>query len=134
MKFKLLILLSSFSLLTACQVVSPIFVDYNGVRMDVAKWINNHQLLTMQQKRSLAQLSKAQQKLVNIEKIKPDQKLAIAKENTIALHCANLHVSQRKIEQLQDHIFEADRKAVILKQMDEQFPKVKIDVNSIQCE
>ena len=67
MKFKLLILLSSFSLLTACQVVSPIFVDYNGVRMDVAKWINNHQLLTMQQKRSLAQLSKAQQKLGSVD-------------------------------------------------------------------
>ena len=65
----------------SCQVISPIFVDYNGVRMDVARWINNQQLLTMQQKRSLVQLSKAQQKLYRIEHIPEDQKLAIATQN-----------------------------------------------------
>ncbi|MDN5511831.1 MAG: hypothetical protein L0G53_06190 [Acinetobacter sp.] len=45
---------------TACQLISPLFVSYNGVRMDVARWINNQQLLSMQQKCSLAQLSKTQ--------------------------------------------------------------------------
>ncbi|WP_228146611.1 hypothetical protein [Acinetobacter sp. ANC 3903] len=65
--------------------------------MDVARWINNQQLLSMQQKRNLAQLSKAQQKLYQIEQIPQDQKLAIAMQNQIALHCTRLYVSEHKI-------------------------------------
>ena len=66
--FKLITLGLIISISTGCQVVSPLFVDYNGVRRDVAKWINHQQLLSMQQKRSLVQLSKAQQQLYYIDK------------------------------------------------------------------
>lgn len=59
-KTKILILLIGLSSLGACQIISPIFVDYNGVRRDVAQWINEQQLMSMQQKRSLAQLSRAE--------------------------------------------------------------------------
>ena len=90
MRIQYLLIAMFIPMLGACQLISPIFVDYNGVRMDVAKWINNHQLLSMQQKRSMAQLSKAQQKLVRIDTIPDDQKLSISKENSIALHCAHL--------------------------------------------
>lgn len=88
--FKLIAINLIAVLSTGCQLISPLFVDYNGVRGDVASWINNQQLLSMQQKRSLVQLSKAQQKLYQIEQIPEDQKLAIAKQNQIALHCAYL--------------------------------------------
>ena len=134
MNSKILCLGIFIPVLTACQLISPIFVDYNGVRRDVAEWINQQTFLSMQQKRSLAQLSKAQQKLVRIEMIKESDKLTVAKENAIALHCAHLHASEQKIQQLQDQIFEAERKATILKIFDEQFPKVKLDSTSIQCE
>ena len=66
--FKLITLGLIISISAGCQVVSPLFVDYNGVRRDVAKWINHQQLLSMQQKRSLVQLSKAQQQLYYIDK------------------------------------------------------------------
>ncbi|OTG81795.1 hypothetical protein [Acinetobacter sp. ANC 4648] len=134
MKFKLFTLLACSMILTACQVISPIFVDYNGVRMDVAKWINQQQLLNMQQKRSLVQLSKAQQKLYHIEKIKDDEKFKITQENTIAMHCAHLYLTDHKIQQLQSKIFGDAEKQAILEAYNQHFPKIKIDVNTIQCE
>ena len=119
---------------TGCQVISPLFVDYNGVRMDVARWINNQQLLSMQQKRSLAQLSKAQQKLYRIEQIPEDQKPAIAKQNQIALHCAYQHLSEHKIKQLQAVVFGQDKKDVILEKYNQEFPQIKLAASAIQCE
>ena len=133
MKIKSLVLILSLTLLTACQTISPIFVDYNGVRMDVAKWINQHQLLNMQQKRSMVQLSKAQQQLQRIDNIPETQKLAIAKDNSIAMHCAQQHLTESQISQLQQQIF-GDDKQRILDIYDQKFPKLKLDVNAIQCE
>ncbi|RZG82113.1 hypothetical protein EXE10_12360 [Acinetobacter sp. WCHAc060033] len=133
MKIKSLVLILSLTLLTACQTISPIFVDYNGVRMDVAKWINQHQLLSMQQKRSMVQLSKAQQQLQRIDNISETQKLTIAKDNSIAMHCAQQHLTESQISQLQQQIF-GDDKQRILDIYDQKFPKLKLDVNAIQCE
>ena len=134
MRIQYLLITTLIPLLGACQVISPIFVDYNGVRMDVAKWINNHQLLSMQQKRSMAQLSKDQKKLVRIDTIPDDQKLNISKENSIALHCAHLHLSAKQIDQLQNQIFDEKDKERILKKYDQEFPKLKLDSSTIQCE
>ena len=133
-KIKLLVLLLVIGNLTACQLLSPIFVDYTGVRMDVAKWINRQPLLSMQQKRSLVQLSKAQQKIHSIENLSEAQKLKIAQENSIALHCAGLYLNQNKIEQLQSQVFGDVEKQQILARYKQQFPKVKLDSRSIQCE
>ena len=121
-------------LITGCQMISPLFVDYNGVRMDVARWINNQQLLSMQQKRSLAQLSKAQQKLYRIEQIPENQKLAVAKQNQIALHCAYQHLSEHKIKQLQAMVLGQDKKDAILKKYAQEFPQIKLAASAIQCE
>ena len=132
--FKLITLGLIISISAGCQVVSPLFVDYNGVRRDVAKWINHQQLLSMQQKRSLVQLSKAQQQLYYIDRIPVEQKLALATQNQIALHCAHQYLSENKINQLQELIFGADNKHTILQQYDQQFPKVKLAASAIQCE
>ena len=133
MKIKYTLVSLGLTLLSACQVISPVFVEYNGVRMDVAKWINNQQLLSMQEKRSLVQLSKAQQQLVRIDNIPESKKIDIAKENAIAMHCAQQHLSANKIEQLQTVIF-TDDKLRILTTFDQQFPKLKLDAKSIQCD
>lgn len=119
--------------LSGCQLISPIFVDYNGVRMDVAKWINKQTLLSMQQKRSLVQLSKAQQKIQNFSALDQAKSFAVAKENAIAMHCANLHLSQKKIEQLQVHIFDT-KKQQILQNYQQHAPMIKLDEKSIQCD
>jgi hypothetical protein len=119
---------------SGCQVISPLFVDYNGVRMDVAKWINNHQLLSMQQKRSLVQLSKAQQKLYQIENKSEEQRIQIIKENMIAMHCAQPYLTEHKIKQLQNQIFDHDEKQQILDIYNQQRQKITIDLNSVQCE
>ena len=131
---KALLTISLLTTLTACQLVSPIFVEYNGVRMDVAQWINQQPLMTMQQKRTLAQLSRAQQKLVKIDQITEHDKVAISTQNAIALYCANQHLSPKKIGQLQDQIFNAADKKRILEKFDQEFPKVKLDTSKIECD
>ena len=133
-QFKLIAISLIATVITGCQIISPIFVDYNGVRMDVAQWINHQQLLTMQQKRSLAQLSKAQQKLYRIEQIPENQKLAVAKQNQIALHCAHLHLTENKINQLQVMVFGQDKKDAILEKYKQEFPQIKLAASAIQCE
>lgn len=74
--------------------------------MNVAKWINQQQMLGMQQKRRLVQLSTVQQKL---SKINSGNESDIANENAIAMHCGTLHLSKHKISQLQDRIFGQDK-------------------------
>jgi len=131
--FKLIGISTIALLSTGCQLSSPILVDNNGVRGDVATWISQQQL-SMQQKRSLVQLSKAQQKLLQIEQIPQDQKLAIATQNQIALHCAYLYLTEDKINQLQSIVFGKENKSQILEKYDQEFPKVKLDASAIQCE
>lgn len=119
--------------LAGCQLISPVFVNYHGVRMDVAKWINSQALLSMQQKRSLAQLSRAQQKIHSFSAKDEAARFAIAEENQTAMHCASLRLSQKKIEQLQHQIFGADREHA-LQNYQQQAPLLKLDEKSIQCE
>ena len=132
-KIKILILLISLSSLSACQIISPIFVDYNGVRRDVAQWINQQQLMSMQQKRSLAQLSRAQQKIERYPEYDQTQRLAVTRENQIALHCVRLHVTEHKIRQLQQKIY-AGETQTILNRYEQLSPQIKLDPTSIRCD
>ncbi|MDM1334534.1 hypothetical protein HXZ93_00480 [Acinetobacter pseudolwoffii] len=132
-KINILILLLSTLAITACQVISPIFVNYNGVRRDVARWINHQQFMSMQQKRTLAQLSRAQQQIKRYPEYDQTQRLAIAKENQIAFYCARLHVNEHKIQQLQQQIFAPETQA-ILNQYEQLAPQIKLDPASIQCD
>lgn len=132
-KIKIFILLIGLSSLSACQIISPIFVDYNGVRRDVAQWINQQQLMSMQQKRSLAQLSRAQQKIERYPEYEQSQRLAVTRENQIALHCARLHVTEHKIQQLQQKIY-AGETQTILNRYEQLSPQIKLDPTSIRCD
>ena len=132
-KIKIFILLIGLSSLSACQIISPIFVDYNGVRRDVAQWINQQQLMSMQQKRSLAQLSRAQQKIERYPEYEQPQRLAVTRENQIALHCARLHVTEHKIQQLQQKIY-AGETQTILNRYEQLSPQIKLDSTSIRCD
>jgi len=132
-KIKIFILLIGISSLSACQIISPIFVDYNGVRRDVAQWINQQHLMSMQQKRSLAQLSRAQQKIGRYPEYDQSQRLAVTRENQIALHCARLHVTEHKIRQLQQKIY-AGETQTILNRYEQLSPQIKLDPTSIRCD
>ena len=132
-KIKIFILLIGLSSLSACQIISPIFVDYNGVRRDVAQWINQQQLMSMQQKRSLAQLSRAQQKIERYPEYDQTQRLAVTRENQIALHCVRLHVTEHKIQQLQQKIY-AGETQTILNRYEQLSPQIKLDLTSIRCD
>ena len=134
MKYKCVGVAMLSALLGACQWAGPIFVEYNGVRRDVAEWINGQNLLTMQQKRSLAQLSRAEQPLLHADKAEDSAtRLALAKSHQEAMHCAYLVLPAEKIDQLQEQVWGAD-KARVLAYYQQHFPKLKLDANSIQCD
>ena len=134
MKYKCVGVVMLSALLGACQWAGPIFVDYNGVRRDVAEWINGQNLLSMQQKRSLAQLSRAEQPLRRADKAEdPARRLVLAKSHQEAMHCAYLVLPAEKIDQLQEQVWGAD-KARVLAYYQQHFPKLKLDANSIQCD
>jgi hypothetical protein len=78
-----------------------------------------------------AQRIQAQQKLYRIEHIAEDQKLAVATQNQIALHCARLHLTENKINQLQSIIFRENKKAAILQKYPQEFPKIKLSASAI---
>ena len=133
MQKKMITLLLSMGIFTGCQVISPVFVDYNSVRRDVAQWINHHTFLSMQQKRSMAQLSRAQQKIVRFADLNTEQQLELARENQIALSCASQHLSQKQIQQLQQQIFD-EKTAKVLLSYEQLAPKIKLDASQIQCD
>lgn len=134
LKSKFLFMSVCFSLFTGCQVITPVFVDYQGVRMDVAKWINGHQLMSMQQKRSLVQLAKAQQPVYAFAQKSPEQQIQILEANQIAMHCARQHLSSMQIEQLQDQIFGPAEKAQASRILALESQKVSVDLTQAVCE
>lgn len=118
----------------SCSAIGPVFVDYNGVRRDVATWINGQTLLSMQQKRSLAQLARAEQPLLrDLAQMDAPTKLALAKQRQTALACAHNHVSDNKINQLQQQVFGTEQ-ARILTRYEQEFPRIKLDVAHMQCD
>jgi hypothetical protein len=80
----------------------------NGVRRDVATWINKQPLLSMQQKRSMAQLSRAQQSIIRLDFNDQEKLVSVARANEAAMYCANQHLSARQIQRLQKQIFPED--------------------------
>lgn len=133
MKFRFSVCLVLPVLLGACQAIGPVFVDYHGVRRDVATWINQQSLLSMQQKRSLAQLARAEQPLLRATPMAEADKLAVAKQRQIAIHCAQTHVAAPKIEQLQQQVF-GEAQAQTMQRYQTEFPTVKLAASSIQCD
>lgn len=132
-RIKSILLALSMLSLTACQIISPFFVNYNGVRRDVAQWINHQHLFSMQQKRSLVQLSKAQQQMYRFDQYNAMKRLAITSQNQIAMYCAQQHVSARKIQQLQHHLY-GDEAQLILQRFEQLAPHIRLDPSQIQCE
>lgn len=132
-KMKSILLVLSMLSLSACQIISPLFVNYNGVRRDVAQWINHQHLFSMQQKRSLVQLSKAQQQLYRFDQYDAAKRLEITSQNQIAMYCAQQHVSARKIQQLQNHLYGAETQ-FILQRFEQLAPQIRLDPTQIQCE
>ena len=52
----------------------------------------------------------------------------------IAMHCAQPYLTEHKIKQLQNQIFDHDEKQQILDIYNQQRQKITIDLNSVQCE
>ena len=52
----------------------------------------------------------------------------------IAMHCAQAHLTEHKVKQLQNQIFDHTEKQQILEIYNQQRQKITIDLNSVQCE
>ena len=64
------IILSSLVVgLSSCALVSPIFVDHNGVRRDVAQFINSKMSYSIADRRVLVAYAKGQQKILTAHQL-----------------------------------------------------------------
>ena len=64
--WKKLTICTVVSLLGACSLISPLVVDYNGVRRDVATAINQNTLLSISSRHVLVAYAKEQQKILSM--------------------------------------------------------------------
>ena len=95
-------------LLTGCQFISPIVTNYNGVRMDVAHYINHSWRFSLKERDVLVDYAKAQQQLSAWPRLTQQQQHTLARDLFIQRSCSAKKVSPHKLDLVDAQIF-ADR-------------------------
>jgi hypothetical protein len=128
------VVLSSVSLLTACQAISPIFVDYHGVRRDVAQWINHKNLLSMQQKRDLVAIAQVEQTLNRIKRSSTiEERQTFAAEYHTAYVCHASQLNPKHVKALQLQIYEPSQLTDLHRFYENNLRQLEPKPSDIQC-
>ena len=61
-----------------CQLISPILTNYNGVRMDVAHYINQSWYFGLKEREILVEYAKAQQQVTAWPRLRTEQQQQLA--------------------------------------------------------
>lgn len=91
--------------LSACQLISPLVIDYNGVRRDVATYINNSMFFSIADRKVLVEYAKQQQKVLNFDKLTAEQQKQLAYDRAVGRYCAAQHISMKKLNLVDSQIF-----------------------------
>lgn len=105
MKMKILVSSALLLSLSACQLISPLVIDYNGVRRDVATYINNSLFFSIADRKILVEYAKEQQKVLNFDQLNRDQQKQLAHDRAIGRYCAAQQISMKKLNLVDSHIF-----------------------------
>ncbi len=79
--------------LSNCQLISPMITDYNGVRRDVATYINSNLLFSLKDREILVNYTKGQQKILTADRLGPTAQQNLALERAEGRYCASQHIS-----------------------------------------
>ncbi|MFC6052463.1 hypothetical protein ACFPT0_06310 [Acinetobacter portensis] len=119
--------------LTACSIISPLVVNYNGVRRDVATAINQNSLLTISSRQVLVAYAKEQQKILSSQYQSNDQQQLLAKERAIGTYCSQQKVSTKKLNWVDSKIFALPEQQEKLKYNQALQSNINLDTTQIDC-
>ena len=102
--FSLFIILSTVAL-SSCQLISPMITNYNGVRRDVAAYINSNLLFSLKDREILVNYAKGQQQILTADRLSPTAQQNLALERAEGRYCASQHISLKKLNLVDHQIF-----------------------------
>ncbi|MFV5453217.1 hypothetical protein [Acinetobacter towneri] len=128
------IILSSLVVgLSSCALVSPIFVDYNGVRRDVAQFINSKMSYSIADRRVLVAYAKGQQKILTADRLSPEAQQQLAYERAVGRYCASQHISLKKLNQVDAKIFSYPDQQANWQHIQNLQMQIQLNTNNIDC-
>lgn len=134
-------------LMTGCQHMNSRTLNFNTQSTAASeKWIKQN-AVTNVQKQALIKVNQAQQRIKQLDFARPDftknvtsnaalnaQIFEVTKQNQVANHCAmTAGISLEQITALRSLNFQSPRDAQILAQYLRDSPRIKLDVNAINC-
>ena len=131
--WKKLTICTVVSLLGACSLISPLVVDYNGVRRDVATAINQNTLLSISSRHVLVAYAKEQQKILSSQYQSEDQQNRLAQDRAIGTYCALQKVSAKKLNWVDSKIFVLPEQQEKLKHNQTLQNNIHINSTEIDC-
>ena len=133
LRFKWLAVAGLALSLGACQVVGPILVDYNGVRRDVAQYINSKMSYGFADKRVLVAYANGQQKILTADRLSPEAQQQLAYERAVGRYCASQHISLKKLNQVDAKIFSYPDQQANWQHIQNLQMQIQLDTNNIDC-
>ena len=128
------IILSSLVVgLSSCALVSPIFVDYNGVRRDVAQFINSKMSYSIADRHVLVAYAKGQQKILTVHQLNAAAQQQLAYERAVGRYCASQHISLKKLNQVDAKIFAHSDQQANWQQIQNLQMQIQLDTAQIDC-
>lgn len=133
MNTKLFVAISLSAFLTSCSVISPLVVDYNGVRMDVAKAINNNITLSISDRKTLVAYAKDQQKILSSQYATDDLQQQLAIDRKTLKYCALQNVSEKKLTWVDSKIFVLSDQIEKLKNAQQLEKQIELNTENLDC-
>ena len=120
-------------LLTGCQLISPILTNYNGVRMDVAHYINNSWRFGLKERDVLVAYAKEQQKVTTWTRLNDTERHRLAEQRLFGRYCAEQKISAKKLDLIDQKIFANSESQMMLVAMYRLQQKMQLDLNNTDC-
>ena len=134
MKFKVGITILLIGLVSSsCSVISPLVINYNGVRGDVATTINHNMRLSLSDRKVLVEYAKEQQKILNSAYQNDSAQHELAEQRAIGRYCSLQKVSQRKLDWVDQKIFALEEQQEKFKYMQSLQQQVELNPTLIDC-
>ncbi|WP_122901639.1 hypothetical protein [Acinetobacter sp. B51(2017)] len=121
-------------LLTGCQLISPILTNYNGVRMDVASYINHAWRFSLKEREVLVAYAKQQQKISSWHNLNSAKQHSLAEHRLIGRYCAEQKISAKKLDLIDQQIFSTIELQTKLQAMYARQQHIQLDYSSLNCE
>lgn len=133
--FIVIIMASSVLLLAGCQHISTRTLNFTEQSSSSPlNWISQH-TSSPQQKKALLRVNRAQQRIKQLDFSSNAQLFKVTQQNQVANHCAmTTGITLDQIDALKALNFKNSRQAKILARYEQDSPRIKLDVNAINCD